>query len=93
MIPTPSEPPQRVEGTNLDTGRPLDAELLTEAQARELRRRQRRKQRTEQEHGLRILNAAMRQVSRGRLDKAGKTIAQGFGQMMVDQLLKKMKGG
>lgn len=93
MIPTPSEPPQRVDVTDLDTGRPLDAELLTEAQARELRRRQRRKQRTENEQGLRILNAAMRQVSRGRLEKAGKTIAQGFGQMMVDQLLKKMKGG
>ncbi len=93
MIPTPSEPPQRVDVTDLDTGRPLDAELLTEAQARELRRRQRRKQRTEQEQGLRILNAAMRQVSRGRLEKAGKTVAEGFGKMMVDQLLKKMKGG
>lgn len=93
MIPTPSEPPQRVDVTDLDTGRPLDAELLTEAQARELRRRQRRKQRTDQEQGLRILNAAMRQVSRGRLEKAGKTVAEGFGKMMVDQLLKKMKGG
>lgn len=78
--------------TDLDTGRPLDAELMTEAQARELRRRQRRKQRTQQEQGLRILNTALRQAGRGRVDKAGATVMAGFGKLILNAALGKFKG-
>lgn len=92
MIPTPPDPPTPINVIDLKTGRPLDAQLLSEAEAREIRRRRRRVQRTEQERALRILNTALRQAGRGQLERAGHTVMRNFGAMILSKLFGKGDG-
>jgi hypothetical protein len=70
----------------------MEAQVLDTPAVREARRKKRRAARTQQEQGLRILSTSARQASRGRLDRAGQTIMQGFGRIVLDAIAKKLKG-
>lgn len=76
----------------MSTGREITAEVLTPPETREARRKARRAARTQKEQGLRILSTSVRQASRGRFDRAGQTIMDGFGAMILAALAKKLKG-
>lgn len=76
----------------MNTGKEITAEVLTPPEIREARRKARRKARTEKEQGLRILSTSVRQASRGRFDRAGQTIMDGFGRLILDAMVKKIRG-
>ena len=77
---------------DLNTGREITAEVLTPPEIRESRRKRRRVARSQREQGLRILSTSVRQASRGRFDRAGQTIMSGFGQLLLDAMVKRIKG-
>lgn len=76
----------------METGRVIQAEVLTDPETREQRRKARRKQRTEKEQGLRVLSTSVRQATRGRFDRAGETLMVGFGQILLAAMARKLKG-
>ena len=81
----------RARVVDVKTGRTTEAEILTAPEARELRRRMRRAAESQKELGLRILSAATRQASRGRVGAARRTIMHGFGQIVVNAALSKLR--
>ena len=70
---------------------PIKPEVLTTAEAREARRVTRKLTRTEQERGLRILRHAMKNLDRGKPEKAVQTILRGFGGIILAKLREKVK--
>lgn len=82
----------RARVVDLHTGKVTEAEVLDTPAIREARRIARRRARTQKEQGLRILSASVRQASRGRFDKAGVTVMQGFGQIVLDAVMKRIRG-
>ena len=75
---------------NLDTGQEQDAEVLTEDVVRELRRRARRLNRSDQQIGLTVLRRSLRQLERGRLDSAVQSAMTGFGALIVKKVREKL---
>ena len=76
----------------MSTGKVSEAEILDTPAIREARRKRRRAARTQKEQGLRILSTSVRQATRGRFDRAGATIMQGFGQIVLDAVMMKIRG-
>lgn len=70
----------------------MEVEILDTPAIREARRKARRAGRSQKEQGLRILSTSTRQASRGRFDQAGTTIMNGFGQILLAAIVRKVKG-